>query len=519
MNKINIQDSARKIKQLYKKLTYFDQYGTSIILCIILLSILFWIHGYYTIMINVQPIKDNWLKYRCSPKVIPFAGLINKPVDKTATQFTQDNFTECIQEMVKPLAKKAVNPFEYMTGAFLKVFQVIASAIQQIRQMLNSIREKLAVIIKNIMGRLINFIVPLQQIVIAVKDTLAKVVGVMQASINTGVGAIYAMKAVLGVIVTRAIQVLLIMVGVLIVLIVIMVIVFFFLPGYFFYVAGLVGTYSTFYLTIVGLLMFIIAFLQINLGIQQVGVIPGLPDVPRMCFDKNTPILLLNKTTKTFDKICIGDVLNDGGIVTALFKLDARQTMMYELHGVVVSGNHCVKHNNIWICVSEHPDANKIETYTEPYIYCMNTTTKQFTINRLTFIDWDEIYDDVKNTFDNIYANEHGVVASSLDYIHEYYDGGFEEDVEIVLETGEVFPICKIRVGCKLCGDVVVNGIVMVDKTSVKNSNNIYKNTKTEQNNLAKNTDTLYHLLTNKGYFYVGKEKVNDYNHYIDSLI
>ena len=116
MDKINIQDSARKIKQLYKKLTYFDQYGTSIILCIILLSILFWIHGYYTIMINVQPIKDNWLKYRCSPKVIPFAGLINKPVDKTATQFTQDNFTECIQEMVKPLAKKAVNPFEYMTG-------------------------------------------------------------------------------------------------------------------------------------------------------------------------------------------------------------------------------------------------------------------------------------------------------------------------------------------------------------------------------------------------------------------
>ena len=519
MNKINIQDSARKIKQLYKKLTYFDQYGTSIILCIILLSILFWIHGYYTIMINVQPIKDNWLKYRCSPKVIPFAGLINKPVDKTATQFTQDNFTECIQEMVKPLAKKAVNPFEYMTGAFLKVFQVIASAIQQIRELLNSIRGKLAVIAENIMGRLINFIVPIQQIVIAVKDTLAKVVGVMQASINTGVGAIYAMKSVLGVIVTRAIQVLLIMVGVLIILIGIMVVVFFFLPAYFYYVAGVVGTYSTFYLTIVGLLMFIIAFLQINLGIQQVGVIPGLPDVPRMCFDKNTPILLSNKTTKTFDKICIGDVLSDGGRVTALFKLDAGQTIMYELHCVVVSGNHCVKHHNKWIHVSEHPDANKIEIYTEPYIYCMNTTAKQFTINHLTFIDWDEIYDEVKITFDSIYANEHGEVASSLDYIHEYYDGGFEEDVEIVLETGEVFPICKIEVGNRLLGDVVVNGIVIVDKTTLKNTNNIYKNTNTAQNNLAKNTNTLYHLLTNKRYFYMSKKKVNDYNHYIDSRI
>jgi len=519
MDKNNIQNSAHKIKQLYKKLTYFDQYGTSVIICIILLTIVFWIHGYYTIMINIQPIKDNWVKYRCKPNVVPFAGFINKPDDKTATEFTQDNFTQCIQEMVRPLAKKAVNPFEYMTSAFLKVFQVIATAIQQIRKMFHSIREKLVVIIENIMGRLINFIVPLQQIVITIKDTLAKVVAIMQVSINTGVGAIYAMKSVLGVIVTRAIQVLLIMVGVLIILIGIMVVVFFFLPAYFYYVAGLVGTYTTFYLTIIGLLMFIIAFLQINLGIQQVGVIPGLPDVPRMCFDKNTPVLLADKTIKQFHEISLGDVLSDGGIVTAILQLDARNMIMYELHGIIVSGIHCVKYDNDWIYVSEHPDANKIERYREPYIYCMNTTTKQFTINHLTFIDWDEIYDDVKNTFDSIYANEYGIVPSSLDYIHEYYDGGFEEDVEIVLETGEVFPICKIRVGCKLWGDVVVKGIVMVDKTAVKNTDNIYKNTNIEQNNLAKNTDKLYHLLTNKGYFYVGGKKINDYNHYIDSRI
>ena len=77
----------------------------------------------------------------------------------------------------------------------------------------------------------------------------------------------------------------------------------------------------------------------------------------------------------------------------------------------------------------------------------------------------------------------------------------------------------KIEVGCRLSGDVVVNGIVIIDKTTLKNTDNIYKNTKMEQNNLAKNTDTLYHLLTNKGYFYVGEKRVNDYNHYIDSRI
>jgi hypothetical protein len=513
-----ILESARKIKHLYKNLSYFDQYGTSIIICIVLLTILFWIHGYYTIMSNVQPIKDNWLKYRCNPKVIPFAGLINKPDDKTATQFTQDNFTQCVQEMLKPITKRAVSPFDYMTSSFLKVFQVILLAIKQIREMTNSIREKFAVILKDIMGRLINFLIPMQQIIIAFKDTMAKVVGIMQASINTGLGSILAMKSVLGVIVTSAIQVLLILVAVLIALIIIMVIVFFFLPGYFFYVAALVGTYSSFYLTILGLLLFIIAFLQINLGIQQSGVIPGLPDVPRMCFDKDTPVVLLNKITKPFCDIRLGDVLSDGGIVTATLKLDARGVNMYDLNGVIVSARHAVKHNDKWVFVCDHPQAKLLDRYNEPYIYCMNTTTKQFTINDTIFVDWDEIYDDVKLVLDKTYKNEHGVVPTSLDYIHEHYDGGFEEDVEILLESGDTCPINKIPVCLRLPDGVVVRGIVKIDKTRIKNTANIYKNID-KPNNLAKNTDVVYHLLTNKGYFYVGGKKVNDYNDYIDSRI
>jgi len=513
-----ILESAQKIKHLYKNLSYFDQYGTSIIICIILLTILFWIHGYYTIMTNVQPIKDNWLKYRCNPKVIPFAGLINKPDNQTATEFTQDNFTQCVQEMLKPITKRAVSPFDYMTSSFLKIFQVILAAVKQIRELTNSIRVKFAEIAKNIMGRLINFLIPLQQIIIAFKDTMAKVVGIIQASINTCLGSIFAMKSVLGVIVTSAIQVLLIMVAVLIALIIIMVIVFFFLPTYFFYVAGLVGTYTSFYTTIVGLLLFIIAFLQINLGIQQEGVIPGLPDVPRLCFDKDTPVVLLNNTTKSFCDICVGDVLCDGGIVTATLKLDARGVNMYDLNGVIVSARHAVKHNDKWVFVCDHPHAKLLDRYNKPYIYCMNTTTKQFTINNTIFVDWDEIYDDVKVVLDKTYENEHGAVPTSLDYIHEHYDGGFEEDVEILLESGDTMPINKIPVCLRLPDGVVVRGIVKIDKTRIKNTANIYKNID-KPNNLAKNTDFVYHLLTNKGYFYVGGKKVNDYNDYVDSRI
>ena len=144
----------------------------------------------------------------------------------------------------------------------------------------------------------------------------------------------------------------------------------------------------------------------------------------------------------------------------------------------------------------------------------MNTTTKQFTIKNTLFVDWDEIYDDVKAVLDKTYENEHGVVPTSLDYIHEYYDGGFEEGVEIDLESGDTCAINKIPVSLRLPDGVVVRGIVKIDKTRIKNTANIYN-----PNNLAKNTDFVYHLLTNKGYFYVGGNKINDYNDYVDSRI
>jgi hypothetical protein len=233
-----------------------------------------------------------------------------------------------------------------------------------------------------------------------------------------------------------------------------------------------------------------------------------------MCFDKDTPVVLLNKTTKPFCEVCVGDVLSDGGVVTATLILDARGVKMYDLNGVIVSAKHAVKHNNKWVFVCDHPQAKLLPHYNEPYIYCMNTTTKQFTIKNSIFVDWDEIYDDVKAVLDKTYENEHGVVPTSLDYIHEYYDGGFEEDVEILLESGETMPINKMRVCLRLPDGVVVRGIVKIDKTRIKNTANIYK-----PNNLAKNTDVVYHLLTNKGYFYVGGKKVNDYNDYVDSRI
>ena len=87
MDNINI----KKISKMYENLTYFDQYGSSLLLFILISILLFIFYSYCFVMTNIEPIKNDWPNQRCNPYNIPFAGLINKPDDMTATEFTKLN--------------------------------------------------------------------------------------------------------------------------------------------------------------------------------------------------------------------------------------------------------------------------------------------------------------------------------------------------------------------------------------------------------------------------------------------
>ena len=195
---INIQTSTNKIKKLYDKLSYFDQYGNSVIFFIILTMIILFINGYCNAASHSQEIKADWINQRCKPHVIPFAGYINKPEHRTAFEFTQDNFNFCTQQILIPITVDAVSPFTYIVSGLQSIFTLIANAIQEIRMMFNNIRNAFTEIMTEVMGRILNFLIPIQQLIIAAKDTMAKVTGVMTASLYTAMGSYLALKSLLG---------------------------------------------------------------------------------------------------------------------------------------------------------------------------------------------------------------------------------------------------------------------------------------------------------------------------------
>ena len=185
----NISNKINEINKIYNKLSYFDIYGGSVLLFIIITLVVVSWYTYFSLMTDAMAIKADWTNQRCNPKVIPFAGLINKPDNKTITEFTNENFTYCTQTILSNMTGTAIQPLQYLTNFLLSIFQGFLDAINQIRTMFDKLRASMREIAENILQRIMNVMIPLQKLTIALIDSLQKAQGVLAASLFTALGS------------------------------------------------------------------------------------------------------------------------------------------------------------------------------------------------------------------------------------------------------------------------------------------------------------------------------------------
>ena len=537
-----MDENITKITKMYDNLSYLDQYGNSVILIILITFILFLLIAYSFIMINITPIRNNWVAERCKPYVIPFAGIINAPEGMSATDYTQENFTYCMQNVTSSLAEDAVSPLTFITSSLTMVANIIQNSINAIREMVNKVRTSIQSVTQEVMGRLLNFIVPLQQIVIKIKDMLMKTQGVFTGVLYTLFGSYFTLKSLLGAIAQLVIKIL---IGLAVAIVILWLIPF---------TWGAAAAGTGIFAIIAAFMTYILVFMKDVLHVQTGLKIPKLK-----CFDKNTIINLKDGSEKKIIDICLGDILANDGIITSKFKVETNGSEMYLLNNVIVSDTHKVLYNNKFITVSQHPFARKLAFYDEKYLYCLNTSKKEIIINDIVFSDWDEVNNDneiccLENkvseyTFFSETKNENKI-NSEKDHllIHKYLDSGFISSTKIILKNGEIKEISKVEINDILENGEKVYGIVEIDGEKMDNqyvyylgNNNIiegapnlvfYDNTKITTtldlnlyttNNYKKirnKVDTkLYHLLTNKETFFVNGIKFKDYNASIDIFL
>jgi len=476
INNMNI--TSNFINDTYDKLSYFDLYGNSVILFIFMTLFVFLVYSYCKIIQNKEEIANDWINQRCKPQNIAFAGQITHPEGVTAFDYTNQNFQYCIQNILTNIAGYALEPFQFMISALTDVFMEFSSAIQKIREVLNTIRNGVRQFSEDIMGRLLNIMTPIQTMFIALMDTFNKIQGVMTSGLYTMLGTYYTLQALMGAILEFIIKIL--------IALVIIIVALWILP----FTWPVASLMSVIFLAVAIPLSIIVYFMSEVLHVNA-SAIPML-----RCFDKNTLISLANGSKLPIEQIMPGDKLMDGSNVTAKIKVLAKGLDMYNLNGIIVSESHILRFKDKWIPVRQHPNAIKLDFYKEPYLYCLNTTNKKIMINNIEFTDWDEIYDDtlVKIlNFKNIGKTEN--IAKELNY-------GFQEETLIKLEN-QLKPINKIKIEDQLSTGGYVYGIVSILKNSLGNNEE----------------KILYHLLVSNKYFETIDNLELDYNNIVDSIL
>lgn len=418
--------SPKKLDQPYFRLSPFI--SIIIVICVIIL----W--GILTALtyvgINVDYIRKNWQQEKCKPIGILIGG--------------RDNLTQCVKPVLGGVVGEATSPLTYGTFVLTQMFLDLSKAIQTLRFMFDYIRVSVANITRDIIARIANLIIPLQSMFITVRDMFARLQAVFATSLYVALTTILTMKKILEMILTFVIVILIALASLIIMM-------------WIFPFSWAVA--AAFTAIFVSISIPLVLFASVVGKVTDLGI-PKIPSKPHVCFDKHTNLTCLDNSVKPIYKIKIGDVLKDGSRVLSTIKLDSRDSVMYYLNGVFVTGSHLVKYHSTWIPVSLHPFAISVPTYKRKHIYCLNTTSGIITIGDNIFTDWDEMLD--------------------CDFTYS------KKDRQIELINGEIYPIKKIRIGEVLRDGKIVTGFV---KTLFMGENG-------EETGRLKKNKKYYHLYT-----------------------
>ena len=435
--------------------SYLDKYGGSIYAAGAICVGLFVLTSYFNVQGHLQSIRANWVKERCKPSVLPFAGIINAPQGKTAFEYADENFSQCTHQTLNEIAGYAMAPINYAEKLAGTVKKDISSSIQDIRKSLGALKAMVTGIVKEVLNRVENVLIPLQGQLIGMRSALERTHATLTATIYTGMTGLSALMAFFYGFIEILIIVIVILIASALVLFALGWIPF---VGIGFIAAGVAAMVIAVMVTV----------LTVEIAVA-VGNAETIDKENRGCFDKDTPIALKKAPDGVpISYVKIGDVLASGSQVTATFKVSTFGKRVYRLGDTIVTGCHRTRtEDGQWIDVSQHPDALEVEDYRRPYVYCLNTTSKRIEIGDQLFLDWDEIDETDWAELQQATSGHLPVERTAAD-IHRHLESGFSGETLIDLEDGRSIPLKDVKVNDQLRLGERVLGIVEIDTEHVE---------------------------------------------------
>lgn len=507
-----------KINKIYDQNGFLEKYGGSLVMTVIIILVFFVLISYFYVRTKMDTIKQNWPEERCKPSVIPFAGLINAPDDQNASDYTAQNFNDCMNTTLEGVADTAMQPLYYTVDLANQIINVIAEGLDAIRSMFDNLRNSITAFGQEIYARILNIIMPLIFVFVKMIDGFQKVNGVMGTAIFGLMGSYDTMSSLFQSVGDLIILILLIFVALIIV--------------------GFALSYNplTVFIGAPMVLVNTILFLLISIPLILIEVymtglmpihfnIPGLPT----CFCGSVKLQKNDGTYINIKDLKIGDDLLNDGKITCIMKVSAYKQNLYKYDNIIVSGDHSVFNENEIILVKNDPRFKEI-CNEEKYLYCLGTEKHTISIDDVIFTDWFELKEHEWYHLNKMVNN-----SNKSNLIKDNYLGGFQENTLLELLDGESCPISKIKPNDILRFGERVKGIVKIDakhldvynyelidfKFQGRNIHICNKNlgvisSKNLNYTSKKGEKFLYHLITDKQFFHIEGNTILDFNSCID---
>ena len=517
----------KQINNIYKKLTYYDKYGTDVIITFVIVLVFLFFISFYYVLNNVEPIKNDWINQRCRPEVMPFVGMINHPNDgRSKFQFTADNFTDCSQSIIKEILGYITKPIEYGLNLMTNFFRMMLDALNNIRKMLAKMRVQMQNIVKTIFARTLNISIGIQEFFIYLREIFNKIQGIFISGFYVVLGTYYTLKSSVGALFEFIVMILFILLGLIIPL----------------WIVPFTWGFAAFMTAVFISIAIPLSVIAIMMNKSMGTTLSGIPDKPS-CFDENTLLQLNNDMFIKIRDIDVGDILINNNIVTSKMKMSSKYETLYNLDDTLVTGEHKVFFNNKIICVKFHPQAKVVlnENYN---LYSVNTSNKFIQINNTLFCDYDEMSDnETSKLYENI-ERQNTINISNNIFIHKYYDGGFTENTKIKLINHAFKAINELEINDILENGSRVIGVVKILNNHLHNKMNklVVHNTEfyahthlnvkhlgewTKVTNITKakpiakkgKNIKLYHLITSNGLIPIGDMLFKDYDNILDGYL
>tara|TARA_Y100000992_G_scaffold92157_1_gene59289 strand:+ start:12992 stop:14413 length:1422 start_codon:yes stop_codon:yes gene_type:complete len=449
---------AEKVNKIYDKKGYIQQYGGDVVMALCIAITLIGINIYLYVINHLKGLKKKWNDetnpINCNPLYMPFASVINPPADGNDLQYVEDNADLCAKKSLGGLGNFLVSPFTTIINDIISVLLGIADSLKAIITSLGSFTDSISGLLGDITDNLSNTI-----------DTHSKIFNQMSQAINrfTIINTV---------------------------------------------VAHLVSGFAYFGQSLLN---------NVN---------------PAACFDKETKLVLADGSIKSIENLTIGEQLLHDGVVTSVLKFSSTPIDMYTYKGIIVSGNHYVYENKLCIPVKSSINSSKISHYPQKDIWCITTASKQIHINDVVFCDYDDVTIEDCDYLKRWIYNRYQVSYPSTYDIHACMNGGLI-DTPIRMQDSSYKPLSSVEIddvvfpNSKVCGTVVIFPKDMKIRTVEVKGQRITGGTNVQildkhlgcsyniMDSIEKHSSTdnpLYHLITDKGGFYVNDVFIGDYS-------